>query len=291
MPVFAAEAAHHIPVAHAIVLGIVQGLSEFLPISSSGHLILVPWLFGWRELAGPANVELKRTFDVALHAGTFLGAGLYFRQDLVRLTRAAWRSIRRRRVEGADERLAWLLALSALPAAAAGALIESALSDDIGQIPLIGVLLIVFGIVLLVADRRPGSREVEEFRLRDAVVMGIGQAAALAPGVSRSGVTISAGRWLGFDRDSAARISFLMSLPIIGGAAAYKGAEMIAGGGLPQGAAGAFGWGMASSAVTGALAVWLVLRVVRSRSFLPFVVYRVALGTAVLGLALARFRA
>lgn len=289
--VLAAEAAHQIPVAHAIVLGIVQGLSEFLPISSSGHLILVPWLFGWKELSGAANADLKRTFDVALHAGTFLGAALYFRNDLARLARAAWRSTRRRRVEANDERLAWLLVVSAVPAAVAGALIESAVSDALARIPLVGILLIVFGIVLLAADRRPGERAVGEFRLRDAVVMGIGQAAALAPGVSRSGVTISAGRWLGFERDSAARISFLMSLPIIGGAGLYKGAEVVAEGGLPSGAAGAFVWGTASSAVTGALAVWLVLRVVRSRSFLPFVAYRVAVGVGVLGLALARFRA
>jgi undecaprenyl-diphosphatase len=279
-----------IPVLHAIVLGIVQGLSEFLPISSSGHLILVPWLFGWKELTGPAHADLNRTFDVALHLGTFVGATAYFRADLARLARSAWSSIRARRVETPDQRLAWLLALSALPGATVGALLESTVGDHLGQIWLIGVMLIVFGLVLLVADRRPGDRDVEQFRFRDAAVMGLCQAGALAPGVSRSGITISAGRFLGFERDAAARISFLMSLPIIAGAGLYQGAKVFSGGGIPSGALPAFAWGMVASGVTGAIAVWLVLRVVRTQSFAPFVIYRVTVGLAVLALVATNFR-
>lgn len=279
-----------IPVLHAIVLGIVQGLAEFLPISSSGHLILVPWLFGWEELTGPGNADFNRTFDVALHLGTFLGAAAYFRADLVRLARAAGASVRARRVEDADQRLAWLLALSAVPGAVVGALLESTVGDHLGQIWLLAVLLVVFGLVLLVADRLPGDRDVDGFRLTDAAVMGLAQAAALVPGVSRSGVTISAGRVLRFGRDAAARLSFLMSLPIIAGAGVYQGAQVVADGGLPPGTAPAFAWGMAASAVTGALAVWLVLRVIRSRSFLPFVIYRVVVGVAVLALLATSFR-
>ncbi len=279
-----------IPVLHAIVLGIVQGLSEFLPISSSGHLILVPWLFGWEELTGAANADLNRTFDVALHLGTFVGAAAYFRADLVRLATAAWTSLRARRVETPDQRLAWLLALSAVPGATVGAVLESTVGDNLGQIWLIAVLLIVFGLVLLVADRRPGDRGPEDFRLRDAAVMGFCQAGALAPGVSRSGITISAGRFLGFERDAAARISFLMSLPIIAGAGIYQAAQVVAEGGLPSGVLPAFAWGMAASAVTGAGAVWLVLKVVRTQSFLPFVAYRVVAGVAVLGLLATNIR-
>ncbi|HEX7276721.1 MAG TPA: undecaprenyl-diphosphate phosphatase [Acidimicrobiales bacterium] len=279
-----------IPVLHAIVLGIVQGLSEFLPISSSGHLILVPWLFGWTELTGSANADFNRTFDVALHLGTFVGAAAYFRADIARLARAAWTSLRARRVDTPDQRLAWLLALSALPGATVGALLESTIGDHLGQIWLIAVLLIVFGLVLLVADRLPGERGAEEFRFRDAAVMGVCQAGALVPGVSRSGVTITAGRFLGFGRDTAARISFLMSLPIIAGAGVYQGAQVMAEGGLPSGTLPAFAWGMVASAVTGALAVWLVLRVVRAQSFLPFVIYRVVVGLAVLGLLATSFR-
>ncbi len=279
-----------IPVLHAIVLGIVQGLSEFLPISSSGHLILVPWLFGWEELTGAANADFNRTFDVALHLGTFVGAAAYFRSDLVRLAGAAWASLRARRVETSDQRLAWLLALSAVPGATVGAVLESTVGDKLGQIWLIAVLLIVFGLVLLVVDRLPGERGVDEFRFRDAAVMGLCQAVALAPGVSRSGITISSGRVLGFERDAAARISFLMSLPIIAGAGVYQGLQVVAEGGLPPGVLPAFAWGMLASAVTGAIAVWLVLKIVRTRSFLPFVIYRVGAGVAVLVLLATSFR-
>ncbi len=280
-----------IPVLHAIVLGIVQGLSEFLPISSSGHLILVPWLFGWTELTGSANADFNRTFDVALHLGTFVGAAAYFRADLVRLAGAAWTSLRTRRVDGPDQRMAWLLALSALPGATVGAVLETTIGDSLGsQIWLIAVLLIVFGLVLLVADRLPGDRGEQEFGFRDAAVMGLCQAGALVPGVSRSGITITSGRFLGFQRDAAARLSFLMSLPIIAGAGLYQGAKVVAGGGLPAGSLPAFAWGMLASGVTGALAVWLVLRVVRTQSFAPFVIYRVMAGLVVLGLLATNFR-
>lgn len=282
MLIAAAETAHHIPVWHAVVLGITQGLSEFLPISSSGHLILVPWLFDWKEFTGAANADLNKTFDVALHIGTFLGAAAYFRHDLLRFAGGAIRSIRRRAIVDDDERMAWLLLLSALPGAVVGALFASVIEEHLGQIWLIAIMLIAFGIVLLVADRAPQRRPFADFRARDALIMGVCQAAALQPGVSRSSVTISAGRWLEFERDSAARLSFLMSLPIIGGAGLYKGVEVATGGGLPAGTGAAFFWGMVASAVTGALAVGLVLRVVRRHSFAPFVVYRAIVGLGVL---------
>lgn len=272
------------------MLGITQGLSEFLPISSSGHLILVPWLFDWKEFTGPQNADLNRTFDVALHIGTFVGAAAYFRSDLARLGRAGLRSLRRRSARTTDERLAWLLLVSSLPGAVVGALLEATIGDALTQIWLIAVLLIVFGLVLLAADRAGGDRGEDDFRLRDAVIMGLAQSVALSPGVSRSGITITAGRWLGFNRDATARLSFLMSLPIIGGAALYQGVEVLAEGGLPAGTAPAFLAGIAASGVTGAAAVWGVLRVIRTRSFTPFVVYRVVAGAAVLGLLASRFR-
>ena len=128
----AATVSHHIPVLHAIVLGVTQGLSEFLPISSSGHLILVPWLFRWHELAGASNVQLNKTFDVALHMGTFVGAVAYFRVELVRLLGAGLTSIRTRAVRTVDQRLAWLLLLSAIPGAIAGAALESTIEDNLG---------------------------------------------------------------------------------------------------------------------------------------------------------------
>lgn len=285
----AQAAAAGIPVVHAIVLGITQGLSEFLPISSSGHLILVPWLLGWKELTGTANADLNKTFDVALHVGTIIASLLYFRKDLFRFAAAALTSIRTRSVTTTDQRLAWLLFLSALPGAVIGAGLESVIQEHLGQIWLIAVMLIVFGLVLLVADRLPSRLKEEDYGPREAITMGLAQAAALSPGVSRSGITITAGRFLGFDRNAAARLSFLMSIPITGGAALFKGADLAAHG-LPPGTAAAFFWGIVASGITGLAAVWLVLTVVRTRSFLPFVMYRVAAGLAVLAVLASPLR-
>jgi undecaprenyl-diphosphatase len=287
-----------VPILHAIVLGIVQGLSEFLPISSSGHLRLVPWLFGWNDFSGGADIE--RTFDVALHLGTLFGACIYFRRDLVGLVRNGILLALRRLPSGdgdADDaedgrrtgRLAWLLVASTIPAAAAGA----ALSDPLDTLAehewLIGILLIVFGLVLYAADRLGGDRPVEGFGPRQALAVGAAQALALAPGVSRSGATITAARALGFTRDAAARLSFLMSLPIIAGALVFEGAGLVERG-MPAGFGPAFAWGIGASAVTGFLAVWGTLRFIRNNSFFPFVVYRVVVGAAVIGIAASSFR-
>lgn len=287
LPLAAASAPPHIPILHAIILGITQGLSEFLPISSSGHLLIVPWLFQWHELT--KNPDLNKTFDVALHLGTFVGAVFYFFNDLKDLAVGGLRSIRKRAITDDTERLAWLLLLSAVPGALLGALFETPIENHLGKIGLVATMLIVFGIVLALADRARGERDVKQFRVRDAVIMGAAQALALQPGVSRSGATISAGRWLGFERDSAARISFLMSLPIIGGAVLYKGVKLL-GTGLAPGTAAAFAWGVVASAITGFGAVWLVLAYVRRRSFTPFVVYRVFVGVALLVTLVAHWR-
>lgn len=275
------------PLLHAIVLGIVQGLSEFLPISSSGHLLVVPWLFGWDELAD--QPELNLSFDVALHIGTFLAVVAYFRHDLVGLFKAGVSSLRSRRIEGAEQRLVWLLVVASLPAATVGLILDSLLADRTGGFVVVGVMLVVFGIVLLAADRLAGRRPAETFSVRDALLMGTAQAMALQPGVSRSGATISMGRFLGFERDVAARISFLMSIPITGGLGLYKIIQVfVLGDGLPPGFALPFLLGTVASAVTGFIAVSALIRLIRTRSFLPFVVYRVGLGVFVIGLALAR---
>jgi undecaprenyl-diphosphatase len=281
-------ATEQIPLLHAIVLGITQGLSEFLPISSSGHLLLVPWLLGWKELTGEANADFTRTFSVALHIGTLLGAAAYLHRDLARLARGVLQALRERSLASPDARQAGLLMVSAVPAAVVGAAIESSLADQLSHIWLVALMLIVFGVLLGVADRARGSRRADGFTLRDALLMGACQAAALAPGVSRSGSTMIAGRWLGFDRDSTARLSFLMALPVIGGAVLFEGAEVVSQGGLPPGSAPAFFWGVVTSGVTGAIAVWLVLRLVRTRSLAPFVIYRVVVGVAVLALLALR---
>ncbi|CAN5579543.1 undecaprenyl-diphosphate phosphatase [soil metagenome] len=284
------------PLVHAIVLGIVQGLSEFLPISSSGHLALVPWLFGWDDFGG--DQSLAKAFDVALHLGTLAGALAYFRKDLVVYAREGTRlglaRIRGVTVEDGpartDGRIAWLLVLSAIPAAITGVVLDSTIERLDDEFWLIAVMLIVFGLVLLYADRLAGDRSTGAFRTRDAVAMGVGQALALQPGVSRSGVTITVGRRLGFSRDAAARLSFLMSLPIIAGAGLYKLTDVLSSGGIPAGLRSAFAAGMVTSALTGWLAVWATLRLVRTRTFTPFVVYRVIAGVAVLGILASSFR-
>lgn len=268
------------PILHAIVLGIVQGLSEFLPISSSGHLILVPELFEWTELTD--HPSLNKTFDVALHVGTFVGAAWYFRHDLARYISAAWTSLRTRAIRSVDERMAWLLVLSAVPGAIVGATLEGVIEDDLGQPVLIGVMLIVFAVVLLLADRLPARRHQDDFRLRDALLMGTAQAVALQPGVSRSGITISMGRWLAFERPAAARLSFLMSLPIIAGAGLYKGVQVIRDGGIPDNYVAPFIWGMVAAAISSFLVIGWLLRFLQTRSFAPFVIYRFVVGALII---------
>lgn len=266
------------PILHAIVLGITQGLSEFLPISSSGHLRLVPWVFGWDDFAGQASLE--KTFDVALHLGTLVAALAYFRVDLLRYARAGLSAAGRRTDDG---RLAGLLVVATVPAAITGALLADPIEENTGAIPLVATMLIVFGLVLGFADRLPGLRPVTDVRLRDALVMGVGQAVALQPGVSRSGVTMTAGRFVGLGREAAARFAFLMSIPITAGALVFKGVD-VAREGMPSDFVAPFLWGIVASGITGWLAVWGTLRLVRTRSFTPFVAYRVAAGLGVLAL-------
>jgi undecaprenyl-diphosphatase len=275
----------------AILLGLTQGLSEFLPISSSGHLLLVPWLFGWDDFTGPGGKELEKAFDVALHIGTVLAVLAYFRRDLVPLAGAGIRTIRRRAVETAEERLVWLLMLSAVPGAVTGALLDGFITEHLGAKWLIGTMLVVFGVVLLLTDRRPATRPEAEFSTRDAIVMGTVQALALQPGVSRSGATMSAARFLHFDRDATARISFLMSVPITGGAVLYKMVKLfVVDGGIPEGFAGAFAAGIVTSGLSGFAAVAFLIKLLRTRTFTPFVIYRVLVGIGVVTLAASSLR-
>jgi undecaprenyl-diphosphatase len=266
-----------VPILHAIVLGITQGLSEFLPISSSGHLRLVPWVFGWDDFAGAESLE--KTFDVALHLGTLIGAVAYFRKDCVRYIKAGFR---RGALSTHDGKLAWLIAASTVPAALTGALLADPIEERTGHIWLIATMLIAFGLVLGWADRRTGTRTIEDVGVRDALLMGVGQAVALQPGVSRSGVTMTAGRIAGLGRDGAARFAFLMSLPITLGALVFKGVDVFSEGGIPDGFVAPFIWGIVASGITGWLAVWGTLRLIRTRTFDVFVGYRVLVGLAVL---------
>jgi len=266
----------------ALVLGIVQGLTELLPISSSGHLILVPWLADWRYLE--ENDAFNQTFDVALHFGTLVAVVAYFRADLARLIAAWLRSIRRRRVETVDERLAWVVAIATVPAAVIGAAGESLIADHLGEPWQIAIFLAVFGVLLWIADRSPQARGLGDVRYGEALALGFAQALALMPGVSRSGITITAARFLEIDRDAAARLSFLLLVPIVLGAVLLKGVTDVLFGDLPSGWGGPFLVGTLAAAGAGLVAIDLLLGYVRRHDYSLFVLYRLALALFVVGL-------
>jgi undecaprenyl-diphosphatase len=255
----------------ALVLGIIQGLGEFLPISSSAHLVLVPWALGW-HYAG-------LTFDVALHIGTLISVVAFFWKDWLNLLIAAL--YRRSSKEAA---LFWYLLLGTIPGAAIGYLFEEQAETVLRTPLLIGIMLIVMGIILYWVDRRADSRKtIDSISLLDSLLIGLSQAMAIIPGVSRSGVTMTAGRALGLTREAAARFSFLLSTPIIVGAGLFK-IKDLSSGDLNV----AFLTGVVSSAVVGFIAIGFLLRYLAERSFAVFAWYRFIIGFAVIILALTR---
>jgi undecaprenyl-diphosphatase len=263
----------------ALLLGVVQGLTEFLPISSSGHLIIVPWLQDYTFLL--ENESFNKTFDVALHAGTLVAAIAYFRLEVVALTRGFVEAVRRRSIAGPAERLSVAIAVGTVPAVIFGGLGAGFFEDRVGEPWMIAVQLIVFGALLFYADSLPQRKNLEGASVRDGLYIGLAQVLALAPGTSRSGITITAGRYLGLDRDAAARFSFLLLIPVVAGATLYKGASAI-NEGLPSGVAGPMIVGTLAAAVSGYLAIAFLLRLVRTSSYRPFVYYRYAAGAAIL---------
>ncbi len=275
-------------VLQAIILGIVQGFTEFLPISSSGHLMLVPWLFNWHFLLD--DPSLNKTFDVALHLGTFVAVLAYFWREVGRLLAAWARSLATRSLADPEARLAWLLIVSTIPAGLVGVLLESFIEDRLGKPWMIGVAMIVFaGLMFLIDHIAKLDRDIEALTWLDAVIIGCAQALALLPGVSRSGVTMMTGLLMRLDRESAARYSFLMSIPVIGGAAGLKALD-VAKDGLPAGTAVPFLAGIVSATLSGLVAIWFVLAYLKRHTFDLFVVYRVVIGVGVLVLIVAGVR-
>jgi undecaprenyl-diphosphatase len=264
----------------ALALGVVQGFTELLPISSSGHLFLVPWLAHWRYLE--THESFNKTFDVALHVGTLVAVVAYFWDDVVRLLSAWFRSVRRRSITTIDERVSWYVFFATIPAAVAGAVGESFIEKKLGQPWQIAILLAVFAVVLFIADRTAQRRKIEDLTYGRAILIGAAQCIALIPGVSRSGISISAGRFLGLDRDSAARFSFLLLIPVVFGAAVFKGTKDIVFGSLPPGSGGPFVVGMLAAAVTGLVAIWALLGYLRKNDYSIFVAYRLAAALAIL---------
>ena len=251
----------------AIVLGILQGLAEFLPISSSAHLTLAPWLFGWPD-PGLA-------FDVALHVGTLAAVLWFFRREWVRLVAAGVRVIVQRGIRTVEERRAVFLLLATIPGGIGGLLLSDLAESTFRSPALIATTLIVMGILLWAVDRMvPATRELDSMRWIDALLVGVAQVFALVPGVSRSGSTITAGRLLRFDRKSAAVFSFLMSMPITAAAALHEVPKAIAEGGFgPPLVAGVL-----ASAISGWLAIAVLLRYLSRHDFKVFAIYRFVLG-------------
>jgi undecaprenyl-diphosphatase len=263
----------------ALVLGIVQGATELLPISSSGHLILVPWAAEWTYLE--ENDRFNQTFDVALHLGTLVAVGAYFWSDIVRLVRAWVGTLRRRRIQTPDERIAWFVFVATIPAGIIGLLGEDLIADNLGEPWQIAILLAAGALLLGWADRFPESRHMGDLGLKHAVAMGFAQALALAPGVSRSGITITAGRLMGLDRDGAARFSFLLLLPTVLGAVALKGVGDVLLGDLPDGWQGPFLVGTLAALGSGLLAIDWLLGYVRRHTYEVFVWYRLAVAAVI----------
>ena len=262
----------------AIVLGIVQGVGEFLPISSSGHLIVVPWLLRWPDHG--------LAFDVALHLGTLAAVLFAFVGDWVRLVSSAVRcALRGKPLAEPEARLLWLLALASVPGAIAGLLLNEWAETTFRSPALVATTMALMGAVLLIADRRasPAGPGAEQVTPRDAVLVGLAQALAIIPGVSRSGSTISAALFLRYRREEAARFSFLLATPITAGAALVKVPHLLHTADLSVVLPG-----MVTAAVFGFLAIRVLLAYVRGHNYVPFVIYRLAFAALVVAVLLAR---
>ena len=273
----------------AFVLGVVQGATELLPVSSSGHLVLVPWLGDWTYLED--HPDFNKTFDVALHLGTLFAVVGYFFHELVAMVRAFFRTLGTRRLDSPDERLAWIVVVATIPAAVVGLAFEDPITEHLGEPWQIAILLAVFAGVLWLVDRRPAVRQAHELSLREGLVVGVAQALALAPGVSRSGITITAGRMFRLDRDAAARLSFLLVVPTVLGAVVLKGVKDVLLGDLPTGWKGPFVVGVLAAWGTGLLAIEWLLGYVRRHTYGLFVIYRLVVAALIVILIVSGVRA
>jgi undecaprenyl-diphosphatase len=263
----------------ALIMGIVQGLTEFLPISSSGHLIIVPFLFGWTD---PFIDSLA--FSVMLHIGTLAALLVYFRADWVRLVPAGFAAIRDRSFrDDPDRHLAWILVAATIPAAIAGFLLSDVIETAFRDVGLVAATLVVGAVVLWLADRWGArTKGVEDVTFPLAIAIGAAQALALIPGISRSGISISASRFAGLDREAAARFSFLMATPITLGAAIFEVRKVISGETGVDVSLGPLVVGMLAAFGSGMLAIGFLLRYLRTRSLTIFVVYRLVLAAVVI---------
>ena len=269
----------------ALVMGIVQGLTEFLPVSSSGHLIVVPFLAGWDDA-----FITSLAFSVMLHLGTLVALLVYFRADWLRLIPAGLTALRERSLaDDPDRRLAWLLVAATIPAAMVGFVFNDLIEGSFRQVGLVAFTLVLGGVLLFVADRFGAkSRGVEDVTFPIAIGIGVAQAVALIPGISRSGISITAGRLVGMDRESAARFAFLMATPITAGAGLFEVLKLVTGEGGIQVSIAPLVVGMVASLLSGLVAIHFMLGFLRRQSLDVFVLYRFVLAAIVLIVWLAR---
>lgn len=264
------------------VLALVQGVTEFLPISSSAHLVLTR--AAWTGLgldSAPPNPVDELTLDVALHVGTLVAVAVYFRKDVLALIEGGFALLRGRR--DGPARLAWLVLVATIPAVVVGVLAKAFITEHLRGVETIAWTTLIFGILLGLADRRPETKTVADIGWKGALFVGAAQALALIPGVSRSGIAMTASRWLGLDRVDAARFSLLLALPTIAGAGLLATKDLMETGEAELGADALIGAVMAFFAAYAA--IFLMMRWLRHASFMPFVVYRVALGLVLLWVA------
>jgi undecaprenyl-diphosphatase len=256
----------------ALIMGLVQGLTEFLPVSSSGHLVLVPWLFGWTD---PFINSVA--FTVVLHMGTLVALLAFFWRDWVTLIPAGLAAIRDRSLKGDPNRkMAFLLVVATIPAVLVGPIFESKLEDLVREPARIALMLCVGAAILWLADRW-GSKQRDETSLsfRESLGIGVAQVIALVPGISRSGISISAGLFLGLNREAAARFSFLMATPVIGGAGIWEARKFLTNEAGPSPEMNVIVIGFVAALIAGFLAVRFMLEFLKRQPLTGFVVYRV----------------
>jgi len=270
------------PLLHVIVLAVVQGLTEFLPISSSAHLALAPWLLGWPDQG--------LTFDIALHLGTLLAVLIYFFRDWLEITARGFGIPWGRDPEiTANPRLLWMLAAASIPIGIFGYIFKEQAETSWRNPLLIGLMLIAVGILMILAERVGRlSKDIAKVSFTDAMAIGTSQALAIVPGTSRSGITITTGLFRGLNRAAAARFSFLLSTPAIAAAAAKAAWDLKKAGGIPIGMHTPFFLGIALSAISGCFVIAFLLRYLRQHSLKFFIYYRIVFGIVIIALALFR---
>lgn len=256
----------------ALILGIVQGLTELLPISSSAHLNLIPWIFNW---------NIPESFDVALHFGTLLAIVIFFFKDWLELIKGGYNQVIKKE-KSFEGKMFWYLVIATIPGGAIGFLLDHFIGDNLGKMPLvIATALIVMGIILYIVDKKmPSKTNYEKMSLKQTFLIGLSQALAFIPGVSRSGVTMTTGRIMGVDRESTAKYSFLLSTPIVLGATLYKFKDFVLN--IP------FFIGVLASFIVGIIVIKFLLEYLKKGSFKIFAIYRVILGLFIIGLYIIR---